>query len=105
MKPHTICKVRYTNNKEQSSEREIIPTTIPTENIKGIDVSELSNEERENLMLLLNDYNNYVQQQHNNIFNFETWASHSSGVQIKPKWRTFSVDRLEEITTEQYKKQ
>lgn len=89
-----IWNIEYTNSKNETSAREIIPTTIPSDNIKAIDVSDLSESEKAHIKELLAEYNEYVEHHRASMFNFETWVNHSKGEEIAPKWRTFNKDRI-----------
>lgn len=98
MKHNELTHVRYTKRSGDVSERYIIPTFIPQQNIKAIDVTELGEQEREQVVKFLEQYANYYQQAINKVFSFEDWVSHTQNVEgLNVKWRTFNIDRLEPI--------
>ena len=76
--------------------RVIIPTDVPSPNVKALDVTHLTPEERQTFLALLREYNEYVARQMKTIFSLEDWAHHS-GQSIDPKWRTFKIDQLTEL--------
>lgn len=99
LKENEEAKIRYSKNKNgdvEVTERIIIPTHIPKPNIKALDVSNLSEEERERLIELHKEYQKYVKTQMKNLFSFEHWidASHPND-QMEIKFRTFRIDNTE----------
>jgi len=102
LKSHEIQNIKYTKDLGRSgeisrveiTERTIIPTFVPKPNIKAVDVTDLSPEDRDALLALLIEYNEYVVSKTESIFNFEDWVAHSALVDIQPKWRTFKLDNL-----------
>ena len=96
MKLHEPASIRYTNKlATESTERTIIPTSIPTTTVKAIDVSGLSKDEVSEVVNTLVEYKQYYQSQKQRIFSFEDWVDHT-GKNIKPvKWRTFIANNIE----------
>jgi hypothetical protein len=77
------------------TERYIIPTSVPYSTIKAIDVSDLTEEQREDVQALWTQYREYYENALASLFDFETWAEHSAGKTIDVKWRTFRTDNVE----------
>lgn len=77
------------------SERTVIPTFVPHRSFKAVDVSELSDEERTEMLALLEEYHAYYDERAKTIFNFEDWIEHTHGKKLKVKWRTFKLDNTE----------
>lgn len=96
MKRNNICDIEYVNSKNETSQRTIIPTTVPYDTYKAIDVTELSKNEQQEIQQLLEEYQEYAENYKANMFNFETWVNHAKGTEISPKWRTFKKDRIKE---------
>jgi len=90
-----LTKVHYGVD-EKNSARFIIPTTKPTSNVKAIEVTNLSNVEREKMVLLVKEYNQYVSDQQRTIFSFDNWIDHT-GHDVDVEWRTFRSESLTEI--------
>lgn len=81
---------------EQADDRTVIPTFVPNlTNFKAVDVSELSEEARAEMLKLLEEYHQYYTDHAKAIFNFEDWVEHSQGKKMKVKWRTFKLDQTE----------
>lgn len=82
--------------KGEVTERYIIPTFVPQPNIKALDVTDLTEEEREMLQTAYAEYAEYYKQAASTLFSFEDWLSHSRGDEAKPtlKWRTFKLENV-----------
>lgn len=81
-------------SKEEVTDRVIIPTFVPSDNVKAIDVTDLPGNERVEILDLVNQYAAYKKQFMENMFSFETWVEHTKGKALAPKWRTFTTDRI-----------
>ena len=81
-------------SKNETTHRTIIPTYIPPDNIKAIDVTELSSSERLEMLELTLQYKEYQETVRAGMFNFETWAEHVKNKPITPKWRSFAINRI-----------
>lgn len=106
MKTGQILQVRYekatdlgSGNVGEVTERVIVPTTIPGENIKALDVTDLSANNRQQIKNLYEEYQEYYKQQISTIFNFEDWMTHTGHDRDVEniKWRTFRKQNLEVI--------
>ena len=104
MKSNEVVHIRYTKatnygsgSKGEITERYVIPTFIPPENIKAMDVTQLNKDERVALNQLYNQYREYYTQQVATIFSFEDWLSHTDNETCidNVKWRTFRCDNIE----------
>lgn len=93
-----LADIRYTkhlpNGEREVTERTIIPTMVPTPNVRALDVTELSDAEQQRMLSAYADYQRYVETQMKNIFNFETWLEHTGTETAEPKWRMFRSDQL-----------
>lgn len=96
LEKHKLYEVEYTKlDKSETTQRKIIPTFVPSPNVKAIDVSELSESEAEQMRQNLVEYSKYYEQAAKNIYSFEDWLSHTSRrVSKPPKWRTFAIENL-----------
>ncbi|MGI0075828.1 MAG: hypothetical protein ACREAU_00285 [Nitrosopumilaceae archaeon] len=98
---NTIHHVEYESiGKKDITKRYIIPTVIPKDTIKAIDVSDCDNEARSELTKLLRDYKSYQVGFLKGMFTFEMWAEHVSKTLPDLKWRTFKVNGLKELKFE-----
>lgn len=102
MKPYEIVKIQYTKmDSDETTERTIIPTFVPSDAMKAIDVSGLAEDERSELLGLLQEYSDYYQLAAKRIYSFEDWISHTTGLSedARPtvKWRTFLLSNTEFI--------
>lgn len=89
-----ISPVSYDSASKGQSDRVIIPTFVPSDNVKAIDVTDLEPTERIRMSELVADYKAYRDAATANLFNFETFVEHQTGQQIDVKWRTFKVSGL-----------
>lgn len=101
MKSGAISNIRYeSRGKGEVTERVIIPTYVPSQNIKALDVTSLSSEDREELLDIWKAYEEYRDTQINALYNFEDWYDHTQPTEnkVEPvKWRTFIPDNVEEL--------
>lgn len=99
LQEHEILQVSYTNAKGEPSNRHIIPTRVPEDFIKAVDVSDLDSNKREAMQLLLKEYSKYVNQSLETIHSFEDWFEVTVGqpIEMDVKWRTFKLDKLDLI--------
>lgn len=87
----------------QITERNIVPTSMPNDYIKALDVSYLNDEERQFLIENHEEYRKYVRQHMRNMFGFKEWLDITHpGKSLnnelpEVKHRTFTLDKLSEI--------
>lgn len=90
-----ITTIVYDNeNKGERTTRVVIPTSVPKDVIRAIDVDSLDPAERTAMLEMYNQYREYTQQYIATMFKFEDWVEHTKGHEIKPKWRAFKVSGL-----------
>lgn len=90
-----ITTIVYDNeNKGERTTRVIIPTAVPADSVRAIDVDELSVGERMEMLELYAEYRQYTQEYIKTMYNFETWVEHTKNENIKPKWRAFKLSGL-----------
>lgn len=101
MKANEIAHIEYRRSTDlgggevgEVTERWIIPTFIPTTNIKALDVSELSEEEQQKFAALWSQYQQYYREAAKTLFDFETWVEHTTDEKVDVKWRTFKSDNI-----------
>ena len=85
--------VQYKKDTELTN-RTIIPTHVPHNNIKALDVTDLSNEEMDSLTQMIQEFSEYQKQARKSIVNFETWLEITNQQAPPIKWRTFKIDNL-----------
>ncbi len=73
---------------QKVTKRVVIPVNVPRDSVTTIDVTDISEEERINLVRWVKEYKEYLTQQ-KNTFSFEDFVEHTTGKSISPKWRTF----------------
>lgn len=88
--------IYVSETKNEITQRTIIPTFVPLQTMKSIDVSELSLEERVETQDLYREYAKYHDDYVANAFNFETWVEHTKGKIISPKWRAFKLSNIKQ---------
>lgn len=89
-----ITPVTYDSTTKGKSDRVIIPTFVPNDVVRAIDVTDLDAAERQAMANLYEAYKQYREAAAATLFNFETWVEHQTGKQIDVKWRAFKVSGL-----------
>jgi protocatechuate 3,4-dioxygenase beta subunit len=84
----------YTDSKGDVTLRTIVPTSVPRDTVRAIDVSELPADDQRQVQVLVEDYKEYVAVHMNAMFNFEQWCAHAHQISFDPKWRSFKVDSI-----------
>lgn len=99
MKQNQILHIEYTRatnlgggEEGDVTERYIIPTFIPQENIKALDVTDLTEPERAKVQTLWEQYQEYYRAAAATLFDFETWVEHTTTETVTTKWRTFKKE-------------
>ncbi len=109
LKHNHLAHVRYIKQtdfgggrKGEVTERVILPTYIPGDTIKALDLTDLSESEALKLQEQAKEYAQYVEAKMTTVFSFEDWRTHTQGVGTFPelKYRTFKVGSLEVIKSE-----
>ena len=110
LKQNHLAHVRYTRTTDCGgfrgavTERVIIPSYIPGDAVKALDVSDLSEYGAQQMQTLQKEYAEYVEAKMNTIYSFEDWISHTHGdgkvFYSDIKHRTFKLDALEVIKSE-----
>jgi len=80
----------------EHSDRTIIPTRIPTNNIKALDVTGLNEDEVKELEVRVAEYAQYREAILAASFSFEDWSEITYGPATNGniKWRTFDKDGI-----------
>jgi hypothetical protein len=81
----------------ETTDRTIIPTAVPG-NIKALDVTDLSEEKREQIADYYVEYADYISGVMKTAFSFEDWLSHTKGIDFTPKWRSFRPEQTKIIS-------
>lgn len=90
-----ITSIVYeSKSKGEISSRVIVPTSVPADFVRAIDVSDLQPQEREEMAQLYAEYREYREEFMSRLFNFETWVEHTKNKSVTPKWRAFKLDGL-----------
>lgn len=97
MKELELTHIEYVKEDGNSTDRFIIPTALPTSNIKAIDVTPLTEEDRARVGVLYKEYREYVQQSLDRLFKFEDWIEHTRNETVEVNWRTFKPSQMTEI--------
>lgn len=93
-----LTKITYTSlSKGEKKDRTVIPSFVPTDNVKAIDVSDLTPELQQQIVQLRNEYNEYVASVMQNLPTFEQYVKTvDQGFNTNDiKWRTFKIDHIE----------
>lgn len=89
-----LTTILYEKEGGETSARVIIPTNIPNDLLRALDVSEVDPVERAELQALYAEYKEYKASFMEAMFNFETWVEHTQGKIVRPKWRSFKASGL-----------
>lgn len=79
---------------DKISSRTIVPTSVPIDAIKAIDVTDLLLTERLHIARLVSEYQQYVALQQARMFTFEDWVDHAYNERVESRWRTFKLSGL-----------
>jgi hypothetical protein len=97
---HKVSTIRYTKDTGETTARTIIPTFVPHQNIKAVDVTDLSADDTERMEVLVREYyEDYLEARKATTFTLEDWL-HATGeldMSSKVKYRTFKMKNVEEI--------
>lgn len=110
LKQGEIKHVQYTkatnygsSQQGEVSDRYVIPTFVPHDNIKVLDVSGYSPEEQQRVQDLYQQYMEYYNRAISTLFSFEDWIEHTgtdgSGLFDRDlvRWRTFKLPNITEL--------
>lgn len=117
LKTNKLAHIRYTKSTDiggrlgEVTDRVIIPTYVPYDSVKALDVSDLSETDACVLQSLMKEYTEYVELKMATIFNFEDFVAQTYGVKSSSpsydlfketnlKRRTFKLSNLEVIKAE-----
>lgn len=87
-----VATILYRNEaKQETTVRKIIPTSVPGDSIRAIDIGHLSEAEQAEQTKLYGEYSEYRRLHMSRMFSFEEFASQTTGKAVEPKWRAFKV--------------
>lgn len=107
IKENTLANVSYQKVETRGNQvihgehthRVVLPTYVPQPkhmNVKAIDVTGLSAEDRETVLNAWNSYQEYLTEQRKSLFAFEQFVEQTGGTLPELKWRTFKMEQLTE---------
>jgi delta-aminolevulinic acid dehydratase/porphobilinogen synthase len=88
----SIKHIHYVKKNGETSNRDIVPSFVPSPNMKALDVSSLSEEDKQMVSDLMDEYQEYRKLSMENIFNFGDWIDHTSKTVPQLKWRSFIME-------------
>ena len=96
MKKTDVIDIQYTKTNGDTSERTIVIHTLPTPNVRAIDVTDMADTEKVAVVDALGRYHEYCRIQENLLFSFEDFcAQELPDVEASNcKWRSFKKDRI-----------
>ena len=94
LKRGQVAEIVYEGASPDAGKRVILPTSVPQTIVRAIELTELSQPERDDLQKLYAEYAQYYENFMSNAYNFETWVEHSTGKAISPKWRAFKLSKI-----------
>jgi hypothetical protein len=93
---YSVCNVTYVKDNGDSSDRFIVPVSVPSHLVNAIDVTELPEQERMGLATARAMYGEYIQGILKAAFSFEDWAEHEGRtLPAELKHRSFKVQGLD----------
>lgn len=91
-------QIKYVKDDGTETIRTIVSFTEVPENVKALDVSNMSESDRANILELVGEYQNYIQNHISTAFSFENWVQHTTGKSLNElKWRTFKIKNIQPI--------
>lgn len=97
LKQNEPSAIKYTKKDGTITERVIVPTFVPNDTIKAIDVTELSTDEAADMVEALREYSEYYENATKTLFKFEDWITHVGRKTGTPKWRSFIKQNIVEL--------
>lgn len=103
MKKFNTYNVEYTDNKNVTTKREVFTLTEVPTLIQVLDMSDLTEDQKTQLITARKEYDQYVQNYMAQMFSFEDWLTHSNDdlVAVKMietiKFRKFKTDKIKII--------
>lgn len=111
LEENKVGQILYNKERDgtvESTERYIIPTSIPKFNIKALDVSAMNDDKREVLAVFHTEYKKYFKKRLKTIYSFEDWidATYPHSIfskdvpekdRVEIKHRTFKMDNIQLI--------
>jgi hypothetical protein len=84
IKTNTVNRITYTkkNDPTDVSQRTIIPVDVPATVVRAYDVSKLTQPETDELLMQLNEYNEYRTNYMKQCLSFANWYEHTHGKQL-----------------------
>lgn len=102
LKELNLVNIRYTKTSKDGDEvtnRTIIPTYVPngrSVNVGAIDVTDLSETEREEVLNLYKDFSRYRESIEKTVFNFDNFVEHTTNEKApKLNWKSFNPNKIE----------
>lgn len=89
--------VVYQKDGGEPEERTVVPSYIPYPHVRTISLDGLSLEEAEEMVELVNQYQEYYATFIKQAFNFESWVEHAKNKTITPKWRALKLSNIVEV--------
>jgi hypothetical protein len=89
-----LATIIYEKESGEVTTRVIVPTSVPKDLIRAIDVTDLNTHERETVAQQYAEYQAYVKLYLSNMFNFEGWLDHSQNITATHQWRSFKLAGL-----------
>jgi hypothetical protein len=97
-----IVDIVYKNKAENKvSERTIIPTHVPSRNVKALDVSHLTKEQQEKMVKLFEEWRQYYDLHCKQAYNFAEWVELTTHQHIDPTFRTFCIENIQIVSEEE----
>lgn len=84
--------IEYCSVAGETSDRYIIPMSVPKDSIRAIDVTDLDEEARQLMERRVAEYKEYMGNILKSAFTFENWVDHTYNTEVNPKWRSFKVN-------------
>jgi len=95
----SLNSFEYIKENAETVNRVILTTHVPQPRetlVRGIDVTDYSETERDELKELWAEYQAYLKRQHEATFKFEDFISHTTNEEVKLKWRSFHPESITE---------
>ena len=87
--------ISYTKADGEVVTRDVIPTQVPSDLVTTVDVTELSAEERDQMLSWITDYTTYVDNVLSTIFTLEDFIEQASNETPTVKWRRYYKANIE----------
>lgn len=98
LKAGTVSNIKYHKSEDDITNRAILTLSTPETVVKALDISELTDKERESLLKGYTSYQDYMVVARKQLFTLEQFLESAGKFDVtKLKYRSFTPAKIEEV--------